>query len=692
MKMLTLIVLLSLSVGAFGQNQRIDQYANQPTPAAGDLFLLENAAHTAYENITYGQLSALFQTPLGYSPQFGSVNLTNWSLLSTNALAGATNAILVGPYVDIRAFGAVGDAVTDNTLAVSNANRVAAFSNWWVYIPPGVFSVSNLTLTTSWFGSGTNSVISFNTNCSGICLDCTGSSVSLADFAVFGNNAVDYNVASPAVGNRIGILHETRGLVSVRNMHIYGFNLSGLQLRSPSGVDQLTNVNLYADNWIHHNCFGITNLMGAGEYVRIVNNRLWHNFVGISVYAPNILVADNMVTESYLPAWWAAASGNRGHSKFIGNTFNHASGTLAIIISSNNFGGVLANNSFYSAGNIKIDNCKGINIFGNVADANLGITVDSAGNHLSTGIGFHDNMGVGTLTDNTAGQLIHFNNYRVDGTLVDLLYAGGYGETSNFQFQANSDILVSGVLYPSNGVVSAAGVIGGLGTSNLFAGGPYSKTIVPFMTGYTNGSFIVSASSEPFVPAQAAWVAFSAGVAGQWQGSSQVAWIKVDMGNNRVVREYSLRDSTFPAFMPRTWTFEGSLNNSTWTVLDGRTNIAWSSGQVQYFLSSSFGQYRYYRLNVTTTLNGGGITIGRMQMDDLASPNIQEWHDTSGNILALVDSTAALNIPSAYATNGVWLGTNAFTPAPVLGVWLWNSNQVIFGVSSTKTNVISDLR
>lgn len=59
-----------------------------------------------------------------------------------------------------------------------------------------------------------------------------------------------------------------------------------------------------------------------------------------------------------------------------------------------------------------------------------------------------------------------------------------------------------------------------------------------------------------------------------------------------------------------------------------------------------------------------------------------------GNVT--ISNVAVIN--TLTLTNSFWLRTNA-PPVPIAGgVWLWNSNGALFGVSPDKTNLITDLR
>ena len=62
---------------------------------------------------------------------------------------------------------------------------------------------------------------------------------------------------------------------------------------------------------------------------------------------------------------------------------------------------------------------------------------------------------------------------------------------------------------------------------------------------------------------------------------------------------------------PKNWTFEGSNDNASWTVLDTRNGVIFSSQETKTFNFASQTAYRYYRINVTVNESGGGGVVIR---------------------------------------------------------------------------------
>ena len=76
-------------------------------------------------------------------------------------------------------------------------------------------------------------------------------------------------------------------------------------------------------------------------------------------------------------------------------------------------------------------------------------------------------------------------------------------------------------------------------------------------------------------------------------------------------------DSTGPAQMPASWTFEGSNDGSSWDVLDtqsGHVAGDWTAGVANVFTLAVSAPYTYYRVNCNGSNSSGYIVIGEMEM------------------------------------------------------------------------------
>lgn len=152
---------------------------------------------------------------------------------------------------------------------------------------------------------------------------------------------------------------------------------------------------------------------------------------------------------------------------------------------------------------------------------------------------------------------------------------------------------------------------------------PSDTNIIPPMTSNTNGSITVSASSAydgNFQPYKAfngtlndkqdAWATKLATITG---------WLKIDFGKATLVQKYIVAnriDASSKVTAPKTWTFEGSNDDTNWVTLDTRTDeMNWSNGEKRTYSFTNSKSYQYYRINVTANNGSADYTaIGELEM------------------------------------------------------------------------------
>lgn len=132
---------------------------------------------------------------------------------------------------------------------------------------------------------------------------------------------------------------------------------------------------------------------------------------------------------------------------------------------------------------------------------------------------------------------------------------------------------------------------------------------VPAMTSFTAPSGVASASHEPGT--EVSWKAFDRNTGTFWTGGTATSgWLKYDFGasNAKVITYYSINGhrSGIPERSPKSWTLEGSNDNTSWTSVDSRTNVpAWALNEVRTYSFANTTAYRYYRLNFSAIQGGG---------------------------------------------------------------------------------------
>lgn len=128
----------------------------------------------------------------------------------------------------------------------------------------------------------------------------------------------------------------------------------------------------------------------------------------------------------------------------------------------------------------------------------------------------------------------------------------------------------------------------------------------PYMTAASLPSpYVVSASTEKLT--NYAYKAFDGvnGIDGVWAANSTTGWLKKDFGSPVVLSgKYSII-GWITAYggstaAPKSWTLDGSNNDSDWTTLDTQTNYtSFADGAYSTFSFTNTTAYRYYRINIT---------------------------------------------------------------------------------------------
>ena len=138
---------------------------------------------------------------------------------------------------------------------------------------------------------------------------------------------------------------------------------------------------------------------------------------------------------------------------------------------------------------------------------------------------------------------------------------------------------------------------------------------VPLMTSNTTPSGVASASSE-YGAGYEAFRSFNGNsyVQGWFSAAGAPQWLSYKFATAKTITKYSIQSYPGVNRIPKTWTFEGSNDNSNWTVLDTRTNYTnWDYGW-KLFEFTNTTSYLYYRINVSVGADPNFITIPGMEM------------------------------------------------------------------------------
>lgn len=141
-----------------------------------------------------------------------------------------------------------------------------------------------------------------------------------------------------------------------------------------------------------------------------------------------------------------------------------------------------------------------------------------------------------------------------------------------------------------------------------------SENAVPVVTENDTEDGLAYASDET----APAWRAFDDDDSTYWKGTGLPASVGWRFNSAKTIQAYGL---VYAGTMPKDFTFEGSNNGTSWTVLDTRTDVLdWQVGALKLFVVDSPGSYTYYRINITELFPTAALAaaIKRFEMYETA--------------------------------------------------------------------------
>ena len=143
---------------------------------------------------------------------------------------------------------------------------------------------------------------------------------------------------------------------------------------------------------------------------------------------------------------------------------------------------------------------------------------------------------------------------------------------------------------------------------------------IPQMSSNTTPSGAAAASGAQ--GGQPAWFAFDRNTGTTWTSATQnTGWLSYQFPTGRIIKRYGFFSHSNNGNNPRTWTFEGSNNGSTWVVLDTQTNfVTGTSTFFSFDISANTTSYTYYRINITAVHTLGQlIVIPELEMSEVTN-------------------------------------------------------------------------
>jgi hypothetical protein len=156
--------------------------------------------------------------------------------------------------------------------------------------------------------------------------------------------------------------------------------------------------------------------------------------------------------------------------------------------------------------------------------------------------------------------------------------------------------------------------------------------LIPFMTSNTApyGTVISDGTLGDATGVSSYGIFLNDYINSEWDSMSTAFphYIGYEFTKNMIVNSYSLKprigDVNDLALAPKTWTFQGSNDGTTWVTLDTRPSIQWRfSGEEQTFKFNNITAYKKYRMNITAN-NGYAGTIIAMSGLQMYCRNINK--------------------------------------------------------------------
>ena len=153
-----------------------------------------------------------------------------------------------------------------------------------------------------------------------------------------------------------------------------------------------------------------------------------------------------------------------------------------------------------------------------------------------------------------------------------------------------------------------------------------ANCLTPIMTADNAPSPVVISASSVGISA-AAWKAFDqVGSGNGWATTASTGWLKVYSGAGPwIVSSYTIVPTYYTGTLsaaPRTWTLQGSNDDSSWTTIDTQTGVVFSStSDMKTFSFSNDTGYTYHKIDITDNYGSGGyLGIAELELIGILGP------------------------------------------------------------------------
>lgn len=302
--------------------------------------------------------------------------------LTSAELVQFTNTL--GIFTNVKSFGAVGDGVTNDTQAFLDAIADTSYTYSAIYIPKGIYLISNVLLLKSnliMFGDGFQSILKVNTNTNKNAIGCSLTAevdnFELLNFSIDGNQANQSGTASKTILNGVCLYQDN--VNNLKNYRISGLNVFGCKGTGILlGKQYYTNYSKEVSNNRIYGCYnGGVWIDDYCEYISLNNNIIDACAVaGVRIESSNINITGGIIKgASTAYAVHVTVGHNTAKHIISGVTMNHSKGLLLDGVSLVSMTGcqVLAS----ELDGVKLNNSTFCNITGNVISGSSQNTTDT---------------------------------------------------------------------------------------------------------------------------------------------------------------------------------------------------------------------------------------------------------------------------------------------------------------------------
>jgi len=230
-------------------------------------------------------------------------------------------------------------------------------------------------------------------------------------------------------------------------------------------------------------------------------------------------------------------------------------------------------------------------------------------------------------------------------------------------------------------IVTATNSAGTSGNSPEDSATPLNPMVNLAFSGTSTASFNGGSGSE------GSDRAFDTNSDSKWYGSNaSTGWLQYDFGagNPQVVKRYTITSADVAARDPKSWSFLGSQDGSTWTLLDAPSNQSFANRmQTNTYPIGNITAFRYYQLQITANNGDTGVAVAELGL----------WGDSGRTIpngTCRVLSRRSLKALDLYAsgtadgTDGVQWGWSGGNSQKWTFTYLGNGQYQAVGLASGK--------